>query len=89
MKNKNPLCLFALFLKEGKNFKVILFVPNEKIEVPIIAAETITRVNPNSAAVKILGKSNMVFTAPIITPMYDVIKFKTPCLETVPIIIRS
>jgi hypothetical protein len=58
-----------LSLKCGKNFNVELFIPKEKIEEPIIAAETITLVNPNSAAEKILGKRRIVLMAPIITPI--------------------
>ena len=53
MKNKKPLFLWAGSLKKGKNFMVKLFTPNENKEVPIMAAETITLVNPNSEAEKI------------------------------------
>ena len=67
---------------------VKLFTPNENREVPIMAADTITLVNPNSAAEKTLGKSKMVFIAPIITPTYDVIKFNIPCLVMTPMVIR-
>ena len=67
---------------------VMLLIPKENKEEVSIAAETIILVNPNSEAEKMFGKSKTVLTAPIITPIYDVIKFKMLCFETTPITLR-
>jgi len=68
MKKRKPLCFFVLSLKKGKNFKVTFGIPKEKNVVDIIAAAPITRVNPNSSALKTLGNRINVLIAPIIIP---------------------